>query len=173
MSVVVAELVKRIPFQGEEDPALPIGMWGFSLQATGDVSGNVLACTAILASASQAKSGSMFSLEHFNMQTNTVGSELVRVEIIGAAFPWDITPDYTADISGTFSTGAQNPRSLLALPYFLGWQDRAATALSVAFTMENIDATVLTVMAVGYIWSPRSRSVPGGPKRPTGALYGN
>lgn len=173
MSVVVSELVKRIPFQGAEDPALPIGMWGFSLQATGDVSGNVLATTAILASASQAKSGSMFSLEHFNMQTNTIGSEQARMEIIGAAFPWDITPDYLVDISGTFSQGAFNVRSLAALPLFLGWQDRAATALSIGFTMENIDSTILTTMAVGYIWSPRSRSVPGGPRRPEGALYGN
>lgn len=173
MSVVQSQLVQRLPFQGEADPALPIGVWGFSLQATGDASGNVLATTAILASISQSKSGSMFSLEHFNMQTNTVGSELARMEIIGAAPPWDITPDYLVDISNTHSTGALNVRSLLALPIFLGWQDRQATALSIGFSMENILNTVLTTMAIGYIWSPRSRSVPGGPKRPQGSIFGN
>jgi len=173
MSVGVQELVKRLPIQGWKDPALPIGIWGFEEQAVGDAGGGILSCTAILASASQAKSGSFFSLEAFNLQTNIINGEIGSLNLQGAEFPYAITPNWTFDLTGHGLSSALNPRSLLALPYFLGWQERAATALALGFTIINALGTTFTVNCQGYIWSPRSRAVDGGPRRPDSSIFGH
>jgi len=172
MSVVVAPSYTRLPFEGDVNPALPAGIWGSEDQATGDPSGGVLAVTTLLSS-TQQKSGNIFNLEWLHVQTNGNSSELGSIEIIGAAAPLSITPEILFQLRDTAFGSPALEFNLNSLPIFIGWQDRVGTALSLAITIANTDNRVLTVSVGGYLWSPRSRGVIGGPKRPAGTLWGN
>lgn len=172
-------LITIRPFTGYRDPSLPIAMWLGSANVTGDGSLGVMSAIIAFTLASAPRSGNLYSLEQVTAHA-TLGAP---------SHNFRLTADNMESISsdginqrfqavGSFSSGPDtiaadlNLGALAALRgIFLGTQAIGLAMASLILADINEDTSILTLIAQGYVWGPRSVLAEGGPSRPLQGLY--
>lgn len=170
--------MRRRPWPGYADPALPEGMWWSWVQATGDVSGGDMTLIIELepAELQLTLSGNYYSVEQLEVHSSVNGNTDGLLSIInfggligGATANRHRTLPYDSNEGGV---GAVNANAGLLKPWFIGAPTLASVTSSVRFTQDNVDAEVVIFRAEGYIWGARSTQAPGGVRRPMDSPYG-
>lgn len=174
MSIIVATAVRRREWGGEEDPRLPIGMWFNSLFLAGDATGGFAEVDFVFQfAAAPTRDGNLYNLEQLTIRTNTEVSDfgLLRTEGMGEV---DLELAYSVRFNAGPGTGfSGGTLTELRTPVFLGSQIVQGDTAAFDVAISNVNLRQMRVVAEGYIWGSRSRSVLGGPRRPVGSLYGS
>lgn len=177
MSVAVSTPISVLPWQGNQDPALPAGTWFADMAITGDASGGAVALAAILSTTSLNVPGNrLWSLDAFNFSNS---DNLARNgQLLVSGFTMNITQGgvarrWTLDTIAGNGEGNTDPLELVFLPVFLGRQNNALALGQVIFTFTtNANTVIYRTFFGGYFWAPAARAVPGGPRRALGDIWG-
>ena len=177
MTIGVSQRVRHVPFQGADDPSLPIGIWQGDVESTGDASGGANTVDFVFSNSGE-EDDSFYSLEQFGEQHDVVTSQ-VRQVIFNNQHNYRApqTP-ITSTIMGDGGTGilgrtSWQGKDLGWLPYFLGTSPpaQAAVQLFLRFATNNVTTVAYRVHAWGYRWGPRAFGTPTGPRRPPGSVF--
>lgn len=178
MSISKVSRVELRPWNASEDPSLPEGAWVASDIVSGDGSGGNMSVVFGFAPGSEPLSSRMWSLEQWSagFGTSLLGDAIGLITILGfdrltqtrvfqsRFYAFDMVDTL---IGSTAARPEQFPRSIWLGPPSLAGQDASLT-----FGTVNLNAVGLRVTCQGYVWGPRSRLAPGGPRRPQGPVFG-
>lgn len=121
-----------------------------------------------------------YSLEQLSILNSANGAQFLEL------FVFNLDPDLAAASGVLGSTtrfalrleGVSGGDSRLTMQdaaavrgLFLGRQVTAGVATGFSIIAGNVDLDVMDVLAQGYVWGPRSVSLPGGVQRPAQGLY--
>lgn len=170
MTAVASIQVVRRPFNGYDDPRLPVGLWVSEQAVIGDATGGFRVVQLVFNPASAPRASLFYSLEQIHISDTDNNSKNGAITsqnldgVIGSQV-WRVT---IGDGPALATIPFQN---LPDFPLFLGGQIVQGTTSSLDFQFANVDGATLNCSAQGYMWSARSRSTPGGPQRPVGGLF--
>lgn len=172
MSIVLNEVVQVRPWGGFLERELPIGTWFHQMLLEGDASAGVMSLRFNLTQTGVELSPNMYSLEQLSIETTTPDDRQV---LIG-------TENLEPLLNSKWRVGVDGPAALLPaeagliattlLPLFLGSQRIPGASGVFTVDMINVNGLTLSSTAQGYVWGSRSRSAPGGPRRPIQSLFG-
>jgi len=163
--------VERYPWGGEPDPRYPIATWFAQEVLLGDGSGGTNVINLQLAFAGpDVLDANLFSLEQMDAFSNAAGAingevHSTNLADVGVRFGVIIN-----DSDAALATAAMRPSVVPRLSRFLGHMGAPGLLTAIRLITPNTNGVQMTFEALGYIWGSRSRSVPGGPKYPPGAL---
>lgn len=183
MTVLGQVVAQRRPYGAFDDPALPVGIWVARREVTGDATGGNVEILVVFADTSQPRTQQLFSLEQITVGVIGAGTETdVVLETVNldpdlagknnanASQRWFLTMKQAAALGRS----ALTPESARAMAgVFLGRQQVDFTLTGVNTLFNNVNTGVHLVRAQGYVWGPRSVSIPSGPLRPIPGLYLN
>lgn len=176
MSVVSVVQAIRRQERGWDDPGYPIGIWQAEGVVNGDASGGTRAVQINFRSTSGLPRGLAYSLEQI-MAWDTEGTaktiefQSVNLDPGFANRTWRYLLGIGAPNSATNTQ--LDVSDLRILKLFLGMAIDPTTAAGVSVIAANDDGEVISVIARGYIWEPRSvLQLPGGYRRPVDGMFG-
>jgi len=178
MSVGVTEPVVPRMWRGYDDPGLPVGNWIATGFVVGNGTGGVMTVDLLFKPEDQPSSGRFYNLEQFDIfRTNTITASgflvLDNFEQLGSLTITTRQWRFELQDNGNGVGAIHYQEGFPKLPLFLGQSSRVASLNSVMQVgVINVNIVVLTVVAQGYIWEPRSIMAPGGLRRPLDSLYG-
>lgn len=179
------EMVTRAVWGGVDTP-FPIGMWYGESQVSVVTGSGKSTLTLLFSDILQPEINSqLYNLEQFNVVRSGDASAFTGIlrtlnlginpSLAGSsqgplAQTWAIPTGVGADTGFTASFG----RDIGPIKHvFLGAQINKLDRTGLEFTAdENINNFSLAIVAMGYIWSSRARSILGGPLRPPNSLFG-
>ncbi len=179
MSVFVEQAVLRRPYGAYADPALPVGIWVVRAEVTGDATGGQAIITVLFGLSTQLRTEEAFSVEQIStatdgaggrnvmLLTNNMDRDLAGVGLSNAAQRWSFN-QRNLTVGGSAISGLE---SLGFRGIFLGRQHEANTATGFSVIWDNFNGFTNSLRAQGYVWGPRSVSIPSGPQRPLQGLY--
>jgi len=158
---------------GESDRRLPIGQWRAAGAVFGNATGGSVTITILFQpSTASARLSNLYSLEQLSMSraesvTSNAGLRAQNLEDAshGLAYALTLGPIAGTSLAATVLTEKE-------LPLFLGGAAASGVDVGLELVSANTNGVLVTVIAEGYYWGARSRSVLGGPRRPEGAVYG-
>lgn len=176
MSVSATIGVERLPWQGFQELALPIGVWASQQQVLGDATGGGAAIQMILVESGGSPGAQLFNLEQVAAFHNGAAAAVVTIATNGMQSfrGFAMTQRFSMNIPAP-GTGANNGISgadLAFLPVWLGAQVNAGTDADLVWSTPNVDTVTVAVRAFGYIWAASALQAPGGPRRPLGGAFG-
>lgn len=171
-TILNLEVVRRVwgGFAGARDP---IGHWHQATANTGDATGGSNVINLVFQQqAAPNLDPQIYSVEQVAVQLDAAPFSNVRIRsvVMGDLSGAD---GYVCGVNaaGSQDFGAIAGSNLTWLPIFLGSARTQGSTTALEFAMDNVDTQNLIVSAQGYIWGSRSRSAPGGPRRPVGGMY--
>lgn len=183
MAVTIVSPIEIAVWGGEETP-FPIGMWyvGSTSLISGDATGgDHIIQVQFQAAAIATRLSTMFSLEQFTFFATSPGTLMaarLQANNLGIAATknlaqlnqlWTVTAQINEE--GTFAAPHLG-RSTIQKPQFLGSQVALSAFVGLTLTMDNVNQRLISLQAMGYMWSAAARSFLGGPKRPANSLFG-
>jgi len=177
VAIVVQQNVEGRRYSGWTDPRYPIGYW----QGAGVVQGNLSGGSASVDLLFQQANGGAFrntqlySVERIMGHAAENATRTVRLSATNMGGPSNLgfINRYTlriVDHNGITGAALEGNQFTL-LPWFLGSQRTAGVTAAISMAFLNQDGILFTFEAEGYLWSPRSILVDGGPQRPPTGLY--
>jgi len=177
MSVVVTETVSQRSWSGFAEAQFPAGFWFGAVSVLGDASGGSRNALIEFKPGAAPPVPRLYSLEQYALS-----------DADGAAKTADITfngfdrlpgqqqavqnPFYTTSLQSSPIAGSGVSISLLwQRSILLGIPQNFVTQTLLQARLANIDAATLNFYAQGYFWNSRSFQAPGGPQRPSTALW--
>ncbi len=179
MSVVRENVATRRPWGAFDDTALPVGVWLGGGAVLGDVSGGTMAVQVRFALEGQRTTQELFSLEELaidfdttaivvNLATETMDPDWAAgIGPTGSSRSW--TLPLTTKTEGGSALDGDRVRGLRGL--WIGRQADPNVNAGLLFRTTNADGQTLHVLCQGYVWGPRSVSVPSGPRRPMPGMF--
>lgn len=167
MAIIGVTPVSYQKFSGYEDPGLPSGFWFANGVVIGDATGGTQVAQINIAEATNQFNSQYYSLEAISITLARAANFDLRLAI----FNMDRVFEYTITLSLNATASNMLPRDTEMLPLYIGQAGLANTAAGLSFALPNVDTDLLSVHVEGYVWSARSTSVPGGPRRPSEGLY--
>ncbi len=177
MTVVVQQVVEGRRYSGWLDPRYPIGYWQAAKSLLGDASGGTLAIDLLFQTANgpERLNSQMYSVERFSTTGSTPSGRDMIIKAVNMGGPANqgFKQEYFVNTDGLVATNgsALLARDIVIVPWFLGSQRIAGTVASLSIIVANPDGVTIDFEAEGYVWSPRSVLVDGGPQRPPTGLY--
>jgi len=180
MSVLLTSPVRYRGFQGYGDPSLPTSHWFIGASLLGDASGGQRSFTFEFASAGLSfRNSQWYSLEEVYVfdTSNTAKAG----QLNASNFAMNVSPNVIGgglfisidlEAGQTRASLTSDAQAMLRGGFFLGRQNGVGTSTAIIIDYPNVNGATLIVTAGGYVWSPRSNLVPGGPSRPPVGLYG-
>lgn len=179
MTVINMVPIRRLPYRGSDDPALPTGIWWGTGVIVGDASAGTMQVRFTLKAEGDPVSGDVWNVEqlmafvsdnsttHFGFITAVGLSPSREAPGVDALYPVSF-PTLGAG-SGQAAIGFQP-----VFPKFLGGtRGGSDTLAAIGIGLTNLTASdSLSVSMMGYIWEARSLMVEGGPQRPERPLFG-
>jgi len=166
------------PFNGWDDPSLPLGYWVANTFLTGTASGGEQTISVIFSASATPLNSNFYSLEQLTLQYVTTTARPISVRTgnmdmgsLGGAVDMGVIVQLVA---GTTHGGIamMSPRDA---EYFKGiWlgSPRLSTAdAKLTAQADNTNGAPFVFAAQGYYWGPRSILTPGGPQRPVRGMY--
>lgn len=181
MAVSTTTEVSYRRFQGYSTPQYPTGYWYARQAQLGDATGGTQSVIFqfVPATATQLNSN-MFSLEEISATASnnvTAYAGVVSHNLDSFGLPTGANAKGVWLYQVGTSTFPVIGSSLFArdaaalVPWFLGSQRLTGMMTGLEFATPNVNLSLLTVYAQGYIWGPRSVLADGGPQRPPNRLY--
>lgn len=165
------------PFDGFRDPALPIASYISQAGITGDASGgSVLLDNLFQIQETGRGTPNFFNLEQVSVDisSSVASGPIMRTLNMGRLAPtramsplkWQlfVTPDGVDD-------AALQLNFLAGLPLWLDAPTFLVGDAGLRFEFANQDLILFATTVQGYVWSPRSVRVDGGPQRPIGGMF--
>jgi len=179
MSVSVTEQVSYAVWGGDGAP-YPFGLWFVNVGdlTAGDGTGGSHRVFAEFTPFTQANRNSNFySLEQLTINGTTATPILGELQARNLGFQptrnntqmnqlWACNT-VAHDFGGT-SLLLREGKNLKIL---LGRQTDLLTFSGLRLQTDNVDMRTITMAAMGYVWSPRAISMPGGPRRPENGFW--
>lgn len=169
------------PWSGYAEPGFPVAVWWAFAEVIGDASGGRRELQVVFKSANQPGQPRLYNLEQFDYFDNDNIARLV--DLIWQGF--DLPPGTD---SGGVATGGGGLAfvsvpsvvagallgtvDMLKLPFLLGLPAAFLSQSTFFLRTPNVDLASVRMKVSGYVWDARSFQVPGGPRRPPGALWG-
>jgi len=166
------------PYSGYEDPSLPIASWISQAGAAGNASGGSFNMGFFFQLDGDPLISELFSLEQISFDTSVETNrnlllQTVNMDNLAPNRPGS-TQFWKFQIDAVFSTGVSAiPLANTMLPLWLGSPNRDEGDSGLRITTSNTDLVLYAATLQGYMWGPRSVLAQGGPRRPTGGLFGN
>ena len=170
MAVVTLTNARRHVWAGDVDPRYPIAMWFAQTVLLGDGSGGTNSITIQLAiAAADVVDANLFSVEVVDLLSS---AEAAVAGVIRSTNLADIGMNVGVLISASDAgVGVASMRNDGGrIRRFLGHMGQPGLATGIVLITPNVTGVQITFEAQGYVWGSRSRSIPGGPKYPPGAL---
>lgn len=174
MTVSNVEVYARRPWGGYKDKALPSGTWWAESIVTGDGTGGSMNSVVEMQPAASGRiAGLLFSVEQLSAWDNSNGSHVARLMFencdpqIEQRQQWHLSMaiGFTPDVSLSIGN--------VVLPlFFAGMGGDGSDPAAITMRAINQDTIVQRLQIQGYIWDASARSIPGGPRRPPGSLWG-
>jgi len=179
MAVSASDSVRYQPFEGSEDPSLPIGYWQCDIDSTGDASGGVHSLSHVLVPSGQPDP-SLWSLEQVALQHDAVTQLSFILVFTNQHNPNDPTTPITSTLINTTQAVGLDGRIGLqgrfgaSIPYFIGRSAgrEASAALTIRLAVTNTDGIAFRSHLFGYRWGGRAFFTPTGPRVPPGSVFG-
>jgi len=178
MSLQLTEHVRFQPFEGSEDPSLPIRYWQCSVNSTGDATGGVHTLSHALVPPGQPDP-SLWSVEQVGFQHDATTTLSVLFTVINMLNRNDPSTPITVTVimqglSGLNGRVGPDGRAQTFLPFFVGSAAgrEAAAGLSVHLVIANTNAVAFRSALWGYRWGGRAFYTPTGPRKPIGGVFG-
>jgi len=170
VSVTHGVQVKHHVWGGDTDPSYPISTWFAQMVLMGDASGGTSSLLINLArSHSDVLDASFWSVEQIDcyatgnatvvgiIRSTNLADVGMHVGIAMAATPLQIGSVSRRDPGGRIRR-------------FLGHMGDPGLGCGISLVTQNTSGIQISFEAQGYQWGSRSRSTPGGPKYPPGAI---
>lgn len=175
MTIILLSTVQQRVWGGGPNARDPIGMWHGGTAQTGDATGGSNVIDFVFqAQGAQAIDPNIYSLEQLSIQKDDALLENIRVRSVvmgdlSGVDGWLVQ----VGVAGAQGFSAGFGSHMAFLPVFLSDSLTIGSTTSLEIAANNVDTVNLIVSAQGYIWGSRSRSTPGGPRRPSDGLYGH
>lgn len=176
MTISVSFPIFPRPWQGYDDPGLPIGMWIGQGETLGDASGGNQNVSLIFKGEGELLGARFYNLEqveaHSTNLTLAVGSlVLENFDVNGPTGLADRRlhlPFGSDGVTNSALIDGIGPR----LPKFLGRPVVVDVITQIRLQVANVLNETVFFTAQGFIWLPRSLLEDGGLRRPVDSMYG-
>lgn len=175
MTIAAVIQAIRRPERGWDNPGYPTGIWEAAGSVTGDASGGNRVIQINLRSTSGLPVGIAYSLEELMVRDADGAASVGDYQTTNFRIAGGVQTQWRRFISLTVPSTAtialQNSESHIR-PVFLGIAHANNVAASVTVSIINQDTEVLSAIARGYMWDPRSvLQAAGGYRRPVDGMF--
>jgi len=175
MAVTTNIDVHQRPWQGYDDPGLPVGMWIAQGTLLGTATGGAQDIGFVFKGEGDPLGARFFNIEQVEIHTTRVGTIegsliLDNFDLVSATGLVNRRIHFTLISDGITDSSMRS--DILPLPIFMGRPLLPDLTTELRAEIINTDGETLFFTGQGYIWEPRSLLAPGGLRRPLDSLYG-
>ena len=158
-----ADILQK-PWQGYRNAQFPIGAWDVNQAVTGDGSGGQQQVNIFMRPAATDFQAMAYSIERLSISHT---DNTARSGTIGSGgFSLDTLQSFSLSSTATVAAIRDFDR------IFLGVAAKGASLALVTFLIVNVDLSIFSVLAEGYVWGQRSIAAEGGYQVPPSTPWG-